>query len=248
MAMHRLFRAAVGVLILTAALPAAAQNSTARSLTNEPGKWKPWTFINLSSSDLKILGFTLPEGRAFETRLRQIAEIFRTSPVWTPPMGVDPELVGGHFGPGEYPPYTKKLTYRPIGGYIMMASFEHFEVIRTAAGQEQHERYVGGETLPIMFHVNWLPRGAGVNSLTDADGGLYEQPVRTADIGGFPTYGDLMVITTNGRPIWTPVSRERFLKAFIAKRRPDAANAEQFIADQQMKYDAFVAPEATVAR
>lgn len=250
MAMHstKLFRAVVGVLMLTAVLPAAAQNATSRSLPNEPGKWKPWTVINLSSSDLKLLGFTLPEARAFETRLKQIAEIFRTSPVWNPPMGVDPSLSGMAFGPEHYWPYAKKVAYRPIAGYIMMGSFEHYEVIRTTGGQEQHERYIGDETMHVMFDVNSLPRGAGVNSLTDADGGLYEQPVRTADIGGFPTYGDLMVITTNGRPIWTPVSRERFLKAFIAKRRPDAANAEQFIADQQMKYDAFVAPEATAAR
>ena len=249
MATHstRLFRAAIGVLMLTAALPAAAQKATTRSLSNEPGKWRPWAF-NFSSSDLKILGFTLADGRTFATRLRQIAEIFRTSPVWTPPMGVDPSLTGGMFGPGEYPPYAKKLPYRPIGGYIMMGSFEHYEVIRTTGGQEQRERYVGDETPHIMFHVNWLPRGAGVNSLTDDDGVLSEQPVRTADIGGFPTYGDLLVITTNGRPIWTPVSRERFLKAFIAKRRPDAANAETYIADQQKQYEAFVAPEAASAR
>ncbi len=244
----RLFRAAVGVLMLTAVLPAAAQKSTMRSLPNEPGKWRPWAFNKFSSSDLKLLGFTLPDARAFETQLKQIAEIFRTSPIWNPPMGVDPSLNGGVFGPGEYSPYAKKLPYRPIGGYIMMGSFEHFEVVQTTGGQEQHERYVGDETPHIMFHVNWLPRGAGVNSLTDDDGVLSEQPARTADIGGFPTYGDLLVITRNGRPIWTPASRERFLKAFIARHRPDAANAEMYIADQQKKYAAFAAPEATSAR
>jgi len=244
----KLFRAAVGVLMLTAVMPAAAQKTTARSLPNEPGKWKPWTFINLSSSDLKLLGFTLPEARAFEARLKQIAEIFRTSPVWNPPMGVDPALTGMALGPPAYFPYAKMLKNQPIVGYIMMGSFEHYEVIRTTGGQEKREHYIGDETMHVMFDVNSLPRGAGVNSLTDDDGGLYEQPVRTADIGGFPTYGDLMVITTNGRPIWTPISRERFLKAFIAKRRPDVANAEKSIADEQKKYEAFVAPEATAAR
>lgn len=44
------------------------------------------------------------------------------------------------------------------------------------------------------------------------------------------------------------MSRERFLKAFIAKRRPDAANAEKSIAEEQKKYEAFVAPEAVAAR
>lgn len=68
----RLFRAAVGVLMLAGVLPAAAQKSTTRSLPSEPGKWKPWAY-NFSPSDLKILGFTLSDGRAFETRLKQIA-------------------------------------------------------------------------------------------------------------------------------------------------------------------------------
>lgn len=76
----RLFRAAVGVLMLTA---------------------------------------VLPDARAFETQLKQIAEIFGTSPIWNPPMGVDPSLNGGVLGPAEYSPYAKKLPYRPIGGYIM---------------------------------------------------------------------------------------------------------------------------------
>jgi hypothetical protein len=113
---------------------------------------------------LKVLGYTLPNARAFEARLRQIAEIFRTSPVWNPPMGVDPALTGMAFGPDAYTsPFTKKLTYGPIAGYMMMGSFEHFEVIRTIGGQEQHERQVGDETSHIIFDVNALPRGAGVN-------------------------------------------------------------------------------------
>jgi hypothetical protein len=196
-----------------------------------------------------MLGFTLADARAFDARMKQIADIFRASPVWNPPMGVDPSLSGMAFGPSEYwSASAKKRTYRAMAGYILMGSFDHFEVIRTTAGQEQHDRYVGDETSHIMLDVNRLPRGAGTNSLTDADGVLSEQPVRTADIGGFPTYGDLLVITTNGRPIWTPVSRERFLKALIAKSRPNAASAEQYIADQQKLYDAFVTPEATSAR
>lgn len=244
-----LFRAAVGVLLLTVVPPVAAQNTTARPLPNEPGKWKPWTFNSNSSSELKMLGFTLADARAFDARMKQIADILRASSVWNPPMGVDPSLSGGAFGPSEYwSASAKKGTYRAMAGYLMMGSFDHFEVIRTTGGQEQHERYVGDETSHIMLYVNVLPGGAGVNSLTDADGVLSEQPVRTADIGGFPAYGDLLVITTNGRPLWTPVSRERFLKAFIAKRRPSAASAEQYIADQQKQYDAFVTPEATAAR
>ncbi|MFA5911631.1 MAG: hypothetical protein WC815_22870 [Vicinamibacterales bacterium] len=241
-------RVIVGVLMLAAALPAAGQKTTTRSLANEPGTWRPWTCNGLSPSDLKILGFTLADTNAFKTRLQHIADLFRASPVWNPPMGVDPSLSGSLFGPSAYSPSAKKLKNQPIGGTIMMGSFEHYEVIRTTGGQERRERYIGDETPHIMLDVNWLPRGSGVNMPGDEDGEFFLEPVRTAEIGGFPAYGDMLVITKNGRPIWTPVSRERYLKAFIAKRRPDAVNAERYIADQQRQYDAFVAPAAAAAR
>lgn len=237
-----------GLLMLTAVLFADSQEATTRTLANEPGTWHPWTCGGLSPSDLKNLAFTPSDVNAFKTRLQQIAEIFRTSPVWNPPMGVDPSLTGSFFGPSSYFPYARKRKNQPIAGIIMMGSFEHFEVIRTTGGRKQRERIIGDETNHLMIDVNWLPGGGGVNMLSDDEGEFYEEPVRTADIGGFPTYGDLLVITKNGRPVWTPISRERFLKAFIAKRRPDAANAEISIADQRKKYEEFIAPAATSAR
>ena len=241
-------RAAVCVLVLAAVLPVAGQKTTVRSLVNEPGTWQPWTCSGLSPSDLKPLGYGASDASAFQTRLRQIADVFRASLVWNPPMGVNPSLTGSLFGPSAYFPYAKRLKNQPIAGTIMMGSFEHLEAITTTGGQEQRERSVGDETLHIMIDVNWLPRGSGVNMLKDDEGELSKQPVRTADIGGFPTYGDVLIITTNGRPIWTPASRERFLKAWIAARRPDAAHAEAYIADQQKQYDAFIAPDAAAAR
>jgi len=244
----RLFLAALAVMMLTALPSPGAQNATTRTLSNEPGTWRPWTCNGLPQSDLKLLGFTQSDVDAFKTRLQQIAEIFRTSPVWNPPMGVDPSLTGSLFGSSTYSPSAKKLKNHPIAGSIMMGSFEHSEVIRMTGNAEQRERYIGDETVHIIFNVNVLPKGGGVNMLSDEEGEFYEELVRTADIGGFPTYGGMLIITKNGRPLWTPVSCERFLKAFIAKRRPDAANAERYIAEQQKQYDAFVAPAASSAR
>lgn len=238
-----LFTALV-VILLTAATSAGAQEATMRILANEPGKWRPWTCGSLSKNELKTYGLTQSDINAFKVRLQRIAEVFRSSPVWNPPTGVDPSLTGSLFMPWTASSATKKAL--PIAGTIMMGSFEHYEVIR--GDGEPHERYVGGETFHIMIDVNMLPKGDGVNMLSDKEGEFYEEPVRTADIGGFPTYGDVLIIAKNGRPVWTPVSRERYLKAFIAKRRPEAANAERYIADQQKKYEAFVAPAAYAAR
>ncbi len=227
----RLFWLTLAVMLLTAAPSLGEQEATMRTLANEPGTWRPWTCSSLSQNDIKSYGLTLSDVNAFKTRLQQIAEVFQSSPVWNKPMGVDPSLTGSLFMPWTVSSAAKKN--QPIAGTIMMGSFDHYEVIRQVGNREEHEHYVGGETSHIMIDVNMLPKGGGVNMLSDNEGEFYEEPVRTADMGGFPTYGDLLIMAKNGRPVWTPVSRERYLKAFIAKRRPDAANAERYIADQQ---------------
>lgn len=231
--------------LLIAALSAGAED-TMRVLPNEPGKWRPWRCGSLSKNELKAYGLSQSDVTAFQARLQQIAGLFRSSPAWSPPIGVDPSLSGSLFMPWAASPAAKKSL--PIAGTIMMGSFEHYEIIRTEWGNGEHERYVGGETAHIMIDVNALPKGGGINMLSDKQGEFYEEPARTADLFGFPTYGDVLIIAKNGRPVWTPISRERFLKAFIAKRRVEAANAERYIADQQQKYQAFVAPDAYAAR
>ena len=241
------FRSLVSLLLLLA-VPSARAGQKLHFLINEPGTWKPWTF-NLGTSDLRLLGMTAADGKAFETRLKQIADVFRASPVWNPPIGVDPLISGSAGAPGDYSAYVKGLVkYRMIAGGLLMGSFERYEVVNQAGGKETREHEIGDETMLIEFNVNRLPRGAGTNNLSDSAGTIYEQPKRTEDIGGFPTYGDLLIVATNGRPVWVPASRERFLKAFIATHKPDAANAELYIADQQKKLDAFLAPAAAAAR
>ncbi len=242
----RPFFTALVVSLLIAATTAGAEDARIQLLAREPGTWRPWTCNGLSKNELKTYGLSMSDVNAFKARLQQIAGLFRSSPGWSPPIGVDPSLSGSLFMPWSASPAAKK--HLPIAGTIMMGSFEHYEVIRTEGDQEQHERYVGGETAHIMIDVNALPKGGGVNMLSDKEGAFYEEPVRTADLFGFPTYGDVLVIAKNGRPVWTPVSRERFLKAFIAKHRPEAANAERYIASQQQKYQAFIAPVAYAAR
>lgn len=242
------FCATIALLMLIAAPSFGAQNSATRTLSNEPGTWRPWSCGGFSASDLKLLGFTQSDAEAFKMRLQLIADNFRKSPVWNPPMGVDPSLTGAFYGVSIYPSSAKKLKNYPIAGSIMMGSFERFETVWTRDGQEQRERHVGDETVHIIFNVNLLPKGGGVNMLRDDEGEFYEELVRTADIGGFPTYGDMLIIAKNQRPIWTPISRERYLKAFIAKRRTDADNAENYIAVQQKQLEAFTAPDASAAR
>ena len=119
----RQFCAALAVILLTVAPSPGAQQAKMRTLANEPSTWRPWTCNSLSQNDIKSHGLTQSDVNAFKTRLQQIAGVFRASPVWTPPIGVNPSLSGSLFMPWTASPATKKNL--PIAGTIMMGSFDH---------------------------------------------------------------------------------------------------------------------------
>jgi hypothetical protein len=236
--MHKLLSSLAVVVLL------AGQQGTLRTLSNEPGKWHPWSFQggDPSPGELRRLGATAADVTAIRTRIKQVADILHATPVWVTPMGVDAHLSGSVSAPivpGAQP-------YQPLAGSILFGSYEHFEI---AQGAEPYEHTVAGETLLISIDFNHVPifHSGGI-LLKDDRGEFAREPQRSPDLVGFQNYRDLIVIATNGRPLTVPVSRERFLKAFIAKRRGEAALADTYIADQQKKLDEFKKPEAAAAR
>lgn len=229
-------------LALLGASP-AAQQGTLRTLADEPGKWHPWSFGggDLSAGELRRLRATPDNVAALKARLGEVASVLRAASIWNSPMGVDAHLSGGV----SAPIVPAAQQYQPLAGYILMGSFEHFEI---AQGSEPYEHAVAGETPLMQIVFNRVPTFRGGTLLKDELGEFAAEPSRAADILGFPAYGDLLVIATNGRPLWAPVSRERFLKAFVAERRGEAAIAEASIVDQQKKLDEFRKSEASAAR
>ncbi len=233
--MHKLLSCLLGAALL------AGQQGTLHFLSDEPGTIRPYRFETFSANDLRRLGATATDAKAFESRVKELADVFRNSPVWNPPKGVD-VLVSAQ---GAVPSTARKN--QPLAASMLAGSFEHLQI--KEANGTLGEKFVAGETLFVMVDVNMLPTaGRTIASLGDDGGPFLNAPARTGDMGGFPVYGDLLVITAPGRDLWAPVSRERYLKAFIVKRRPEAANADAGIADQQKKLDAFLTPEATRAR
>jgi len=231
--------------LLTSLFAAAAlltgQQGTLRFLSDEPGTIRPYGYEALSAAELRRVGASTADARAFEALVKQVADVFRNSPVWNPPKGVD-VLVSAQ---ASVPSTVRKN--QPLAAGLLVGSFEHLQ-IREADGT-LGRKFVAGETTLVVVNVNMLPTaGSPIASLADDAGPFLKAPARTAEMGGFPVYGDLLVITAPGRQLWEPVSRERYLKAFVAKRRGEAAQAEIYIADQQKKLDAFLTPEATAAR
>jgi len=235
--MPKLLAPAVALTVLL-----TAQQGELRILANEPGKWRPWSFSGAAPSpgELRRLGATAADVAAIQARIKGVADVLHAAPVWLSPMGVDAHLSGSV----SAPIVLSTQPYQPLAGYILMGSFEHFEI---AQGKEPYEHAVAGETLLMSIDFNVVPSFRGGVPLKDDRGEFTREPQRASDILGFARYGDLLVIATNGRPLWIPVSRERFLKAFIAKRRGEAALAEASIADQQKKLDEFKKPESAAA-
>lgn len=79
----------------------------------------------------------------------------------------------------------------------------------------------------------------------DEEGFLLPEPARSGERAGLPTYLNrghaVAVLTTNDKPLWTPVSRERYLKAAIAT---EIKTLETPLAERKTKKRKKPAPKA----
>ncbi len=233
--MHKLLISVLAAAVL------AGQQGKLLFLSDEPGKIRPYSYQPFSPAELRRLNATAADAKTFAAHVKEIADLFRDSPVWNPPIGVD-VLVSAQ---ASVPSTTRKN--QPLAAGLLAGCFEHLQ-IKEADGS-LGEKFVAGETNLLMVSVNMVPDvGRAIVSLSDADGQFLKMPAATGDMGGLPVYEDVLVIAPPERPLWAPVSRERYLNAFIATRRREAATAEASITDQQRKLDAFLSPDATATR
>src|SRR5215471_5733887 len=168
------------------------QQGTLRFLPDEPGVIRLYKFGAFSPADLRRLGGTAADAKTFEANVKQIADVFRDSPVWNPPRGVD-VLVSGQ---AVVPSIVRKN--QPLAAGLLVGSFEHLQI--KEANGTLGGKFVAGETTLLVVDVNQLPTAGGtVASLRDEGGAFLKIPSRTAEMNGFPVYGDLLVITAPGR-------------------------------------------------
>src|ERR1051326_6020694 len=152
--MHKLLSSLAAVLLL------AGQKGTLRFLPDEPGVMRPYKFETLSPADLRRAGAAAADASAFEARVTQIAEVFRNSPVWNPPKGVD-VLVTAH---ATVPSGARKN--QPLAAGLLVGSFEQLR-IKEGDGT-LGRKFVGGETVLLAVNVNQVPTlGSSVASLSD---------------------------------------------------------------------------------
>lgn len=232
-------------------------------LPESPGKWKPWEIMNHEEGLTKI-GWTKKEQNSFSSILKNLSEKIKLADVF--PKGVDRRISGGiKVG---YPAYTKERNpylFSPVSGYLLVNAFGHYRNNNTG------KVVVSTEGPGFDIYLNWLAAvfpeegklmsappitiwGKRLGNNFDEGEGIFYEPQQTGKFQGFPIYGKFaIVITKNLKPLWAPVSRERFLKAIIKEaefhlkeskeniKRVEAENEERY--QEIKKYDPAKAEE-----
>ena len=203
-----LFHLPAGVLLLGLSWPAGAQTP----LPNEPGVWQPWTFqaIGVQARQLPAA-----EQRRFESSLRAIADVLRQLPFLVEPKGFNPRLTAT---------LDSAAKGQPLGGILLFGAFSLYDPgpgrVPRPEIKTQGNAWVNAETNHLMMYVNLffddsLTRYAK-RSWKDVEGTLFLELEKTGEIGGYPIWGDLLVVKNTPRELWIPAPAERVWKAVIA--------------------------------
>lgn len=243
----------VGNLALAIVLAGLAGDTCAgggRYLTNEPGTWAAWNFRTYEFST-KLSGATREDARALGEQLHGLEEILRRTPPASRPVGYRCEAWGTGATYMVDVPGRPRLTHMPLKGGVTFGAFALFEYERNG----QWIRDKGGETQLMTFTVNNLsPRLLSHDQIPDEWRELTTDafliPEQTGTVGGFPRYGDYIVIKKKPDPIWLPLSVDTALRlsAESAKKSLRVAQEMKSPSDQQQKWaDAAARLEARIA-
>lgn len=195
-------------MMLSAAMIFTAANSHAEETVVPAEKTGSWRF-------------SMDEGSSRKTQklrglLQETARTIAAQPVMSPPKGFEVRF-WGFIAPRDRfdicsgkkcpPPKATALLSMMVGRYAAKG-----ETIKAAFGT--------ASTMDISFNNLGHVFASLPVLYKDSDGFLLPEPVRDGERAGFPAYLNkghaVAVIAASDRPLWLPVSRERYLKAAIA--------------------------------
>jgi hypothetical protein len=183
-------------------------------LIDNHGKWGPWSITDPTSlHNLQSeFGWRKKDVDAFAKKMKAIADVIRQADA--DPKGVDRKITGGiEF---IYPYKVREMKqkpYLPVEGYFFINAFSHFISHRGVT-------LVSKEGPGMMVYVNHLTVGSRkvIDPKFDDGWGIYLEPGTMGEFQGFPVYDTgIIVIKKSAKRLWTPVGKERFIKALIRK-------------------------------
>lgn len=218
----KLKRYAAVLLLFVVVLPFGGMQASATDytccLTDVQGDWR---IDYLTNEDIaKSYAMTNGESEAFWNFMHQIVGIFQQQSVLNPPKGIMMRGDAGALEPGDYYlQHGSSYPDRRIMGDIWLKFIE----LRQGANGKLLPYNGGDESHPqINVQTNYpgavsAYSGFGYERLYDSlDREIFFLPEQTNTLGGYPVYdGRVLVIADKSKPLFVPVTREQYLKAYI---------------------------------
>lgn len=196
------------LLIISVAVFSSTAVCRAQEVVNPAEKIGSWRFSMDEGSGKK--------GHKLKGLLQEISRSITSLPVMSPPKGFEARFWGFIAPKDRFDICSGKKCppSRPTAGLaLMIGRYEpKGESIKAAFGtpstMDISINNIGQvfASLPVLYK--------------DDEGYLLPEPARSGERAGLPTYMNrghaVAVVTSNDKPLWLPVSRERYLKAAIA--------------------------------
>jgi len=210
---------AVPSVSLAGSNPAYPQNmdeacgNAADSVVSEPkGRWLPWSEDYFDQEQMSP-GFIRKE----HDILTDLAQPFMHLPILSPPPGVEvrPSRSMG------YHAYLKE----PMPGAELMIQIFHPTYKQAGEASADVKAYINN--LSVVFPLN------GAGGFKDEQGSIYLEPIQVGKLAGAPVYwlekprSCMVVFKAHDRPLWKPVSRERYLLLRIHEMEKGMSDARK---------------------
>lgn len=175
-------------------------------LTEHPGKFS--ASVTVANQPQKLLSKT--DAAGYKRNLERLRNLLAKQPVFNPPRGVE---VIGYFRPNDALPKNTRLPV-PGFGYLRF----HFYHRQAKTGKPIR---ICCTTDEIFVSINDPGKGlapyTGANFPTPA---LYE-PKQVGEMSGYPIYradngNEIILLNRSKTPLWIPVTREEYIKAWLA--------------------------------
>ncbi|GAM08075.1 hypothetical protein OR1_00345 [Geobacter sp. OR-1] len=158
------------------------------------------------------------ESAAFKRNLERLRSLLAKQPTLASPRGVE---IKGYFRPNDDQPKTKKV---PIPGFGFLRFHSYMRDKKT------------GKSAPFccptdeMFvAVNDPEKGPQLCTVPGSPTKVFCAPERVEELAGFPVYRfngmDVIILQRSKVPVWIPLTREEYVKAWLANWQKQAADS-----------------------
>jgi hypothetical protein len=183
------------------------------------------------------------ESATFKRNLERLLSLLAKQPTLASPRGVE---IKGYFRPNDYQPKTNKV---PIPGFGLLRFHSYFRDKKTGKPVP-----FGFPTDEMSISVNDPEKGPEVCTVPGSPTRVFCAPTRVEELAGFPVYRfngmDVIVLSRSKVPVWIPLTREEYVKAWLANWQKQAADSPaidtitpQIVSNHQAALDAMTPAE-----